>query len=226
MLAGDWTCTPDDLTESGWLKLVGGVIFAPSSPTCNGKTYDYFVVAQQFSHIVLGCRAICDAGLSPHSPVRLYLQDRATTACVRQARLVVALPAVLPFGPLSRRSSEATLVHDGQSLNDFGMQVVAAIETELYELLAHEHVAGEHSRAFGPSLIWRTLQHQTMPSHVRGKPLVHGWAMVVGWIRTVLTSLKNSVKQSARWRLLYMSAEVNLDDPKEELQQAVLAFKA
>ena len=110
MLAGDWNCTPDDLTQTGWLSHVGGTIFAlpPSSPTCNGKVYDFFVVAQQISHNVVCCKTVCDAAFSPHSPARPFLHSVATTAWVRQPRPVVAIPAFLPRGPLIRNSSEAT----------------------------------------------------------------------------------------------------------------------
>lgn len=134
-LAGDWNCTPQDLTDTGWLQLVGGVVVAPASPTCNGKVYDFFVVAQQFSHNVLGCRTIRDAGLHPHSPTRIFLNGRAVAAWVRQPKPVEALPAVLPHGPRSKRSSEASLVHVRQTLDEYGAQILEAIETEFYELL-------------------------------------------------------------------------------------------
>jgi len=42
MIGGDWNCTPEELTATGWLQKVGGVIHAPSSPTYNGHVYDLF----------------------------------------------------------------------------------------------------------------------------------------------------------------------------------------
>ena len=113
------------------------------------------MVAQQFRHNVLDCRTVCDAGFNPHSPARIYLNDRAVTAWVRQPAPVPSLPAILPHGPLSKRSSEASLVHDGETLDEFGSLVLGAIETELYELTAHQCMIGERSRADGPSPIWR-----------------------------------------------------------------------
>ena len=138
---------------------------APQSPTCNGKVYDYLVVAQTFSHNIVGCRTVCDAGLHPHSPSRLFLNDRAVTAWVRQPRPVHPLPAMLPHGPLSERSTNATLVHDGQSLDDYGALILKAVETELFELQAHQCMDDEHSRSLGPELVWRKLQHQSTPEH-------------------------------------------------------------
>ena len=83
---------------------------------------------------------------------------------------------------------------------------------------------GELSRADGPSLVWRQLQHQTTPEYGRGNPLVHGWAVVVSWIRTLLTSPKLARRQSAKWRLLYLNVTVDLRDPSDELQQSALDF--
>ena len=108
LLAGDWNCTPQELNDTGWLQLVGGEVVAPISATCNDRTLDYFVVAQQFRHNVLGCCTVCDAGLNPHSTARIYLNDRAVTAWVRQPAPVPPLPAILPHGPLTKRSSEAS----------------------------------------------------------------------------------------------------------------------
>lgn len=52
IVAGDWHCTPADLAQTGWPELVGGVIVAPDAPTCNGKTYDFFVVSKSIAHAV------------------------------------------------------------------------------------------------------------------------------------------------------------------------------
>ena len=35
VLGGDWACTPDELTQTGWLKLVGGIVVAPPPSTPN-----------------------------------------------------------------------------------------------------------------------------------------------------------------------------------------------
>ncbi len=46
-IGGDFNCTPAELVKSGWLKMVGGVIFRPEGSTCNlgeKRTLDFFVV--------------------------------------------------------------------------------------------------------------------------------------------------------------------------------------
>ena len=52
IIGGDWNCTPVDLQATGWLKKVGGVIRAPVAATCNGKVYDFFVVAAPIADAV------------------------------------------------------------------------------------------------------------------------------------------------------------------------------
>eukprot|EP00973_Karenia_brevis_P017249 2368142-Karenia_brevis.AAC.1 len=46
VLGGDWNITPELLATTNWLKVVGGVIVAPKSATCNGSVYDFFVVSR------------------------------------------------------------------------------------------------------------------------------------------------------------------------------------
>ena len=71
IVGGDWNCTPDDLRATGWLKKLGGVICAPVGSTCNGKVYDFFVVAAPIADAVHNVHKIGDAGLTSHSPARL-----------------------------------------------------------------------------------------------------------------------------------------------------------
>jgi len=62
-VGGDWNCTPEELEATGWLKLVGGVIKAPPTPTCNGRVIDFFVVSSSLDHAALMVRAVSDARL-------------------------------------------------------------------------------------------------------------------------------------------------------------------
>ena len=45
IIGGDWNCTPEELTATGWLKLVGGKIHRPEMPTCGGRCLDFFVAS-------------------------------------------------------------------------------------------------------------------------------------------------------------------------------------
>ena len=40
VLGGDWNMSPEQLTTSGALEILGGTVVAPELPTCNGKIYD------------------------------------------------------------------------------------------------------------------------------------------------------------------------------------------
>jgi exonuclease III len=42
-IGGDWNCTPEELQATGWLKMVGGLIKAPRTSTCNSRTIDFLL---------------------------------------------------------------------------------------------------------------------------------------------------------------------------------------
>ncbi len=86
ILGGDWNCTPADLAATGWLQKVGGVIHAPSAPTCNGNVYDFFVVAAGISDQVQSTHKIGDAGFTPHSPASLIFKGSPRKTMVRHLK--------------------------------------------------------------------------------------------------------------------------------------------
>ena len=100
IVGGDWNCTPEDLRATGWLKKVSGVIVAPIGSTCNGKVYDYFVVAAAIADAVHSVHKSSDAGLTPHSPARLIFKGLPRATMIRQIKAPHPIPAILPHGPL------------------------------------------------------------------------------------------------------------------------------
>ena len=62
------------LAASGFLKLVDGVVFAASLPTCGEKIYDHFVVSKSIAHAVVGMQRIEGVGIEPHFPARLLVR--------------------------------------------------------------------------------------------------------------------------------------------------------
>ena len=76
------------------------MIHAPDADTCNGKVYDFFVVAAGLSDSVQGAFAIGDAGLHPHSPSRMVIRGTRRKVMVRMLKAPTPLPAVLPHGPM------------------------------------------------------------------------------------------------------------------------------
>ena len=99
VLGGDWNLTPDISRASGWLDVVKGVIVATQYPTCHGKVYDFFVVAEGLAPSVAGVMRIDNAELNPHSPSRLLLRGDARRRMVRQLVRDTRVPGTLPEGP-------------------------------------------------------------------------------------------------------------------------------
>lgn len=93
---------PTTLSSSGWLALVDGMVVAPSLPTCNGSTYDYFVVSKGLLPAVVGIHRVDDAGLLANSlslatPSRLLLRGDARRFAVRQVVRPKRVEPILPF---------------------------------------------------------------------------------------------------------------------------------
>ena len=58
IIGGDWQCPPDELRDTGWLKTVKSVIYAPDAPTCDDRVLDYYVVSEDLAQawaIVVVC---------------------------------------------------------------------------------------------------------------------------------------------------------------------------
>ena len=102
ILAADFNATPEQLTETGWLKTVGGVIVAPAGATCKKRTIDFFVVSQDLAGSVVGASVIDDALFEPHRPVRLYIRAKPRSMMVRTMRTATTIGASLPHGPLGK----------------------------------------------------------------------------------------------------------------------------
>jgi hypothetical protein len=98
---GDWNLEPQELEAAGWLSMVGGVVHAPSQPTCHGRVYDFFVVHKAISPAVAGVQRLDDGGLYPHFPTRLLVEGGAHWYMVRRLNKRVTVPGHLPAGPPS-----------------------------------------------------------------------------------------------------------------------------
>ena len=90
--AGDWNLEPEMLEAAGWLNMVGGVVHAPTQPTCHGHVYDYFVVHKAISPAVVATQRLEDGGLFPHFPTRLLVRGGALRYLVRKLTRPVKVP--------------------------------------------------------------------------------------------------------------------------------------
>ncbi len=96
VLALDCQNTPEQLSATGWLNVVDGVIAAPSEPTCGERTIDFFVVSRGLEHSIARAFKVHDADFDPHAPVRMLLKASPRNIKLRRMALPRAVPAVLP----------------------------------------------------------------------------------------------------------------------------------
>jgi len=99
VLAADWNASPEELHATRWPELAGGVIHAPSVPTCGDRCYDYFVVSRSLQHAVVATLVVSNPGFGPHRPARLFLRASPRTCTIRTIDRPGRFTAELPFGP-------------------------------------------------------------------------------------------------------------------------------
>ena len=99
VLSADFNMSLAVVRASGWPGVIGGVLFAPSLPTCHGSTYDYFVVASSLAHTVVAAQRVEEVGPSPHFPARLIIGGDVRWLAVRRLLGPRRLDGALPSGP-------------------------------------------------------------------------------------------------------------------------------
>ena len=78
----------------------GGIVQAPRTATCNDKVCDFFVVSADLADMAVGIHVVSDAGMHPHSPVRVIIKGKHRTTIFRKLQATTSIPAVLPHGPM------------------------------------------------------------------------------------------------------------------------------
>ena len=114
IIAADWNMAPATLAKSQWIKRINGVIVAPACPTCNGSTFDYFVVARKIVHAVVAVIRIDDGGFHPHHPVRMLLRPDARRKMVRTLVKPSRVKACIPHGPLAEKNIQQDMLSEGE----------------------------------------------------------------------------------------------------------------
>ena len=150
---------------------MGGVVHAPQAATCNGKVYDFFVVAAAVSQNVQGTYLIGDAGLTPHSPARLLFRGIPRKVMVRQLKTQASLPAVLPHGPRQEQEVSFDPMVElyrtaDQNYTDLTKRTLAILQGLTGEDAKEKGKVGEW--ADGPKFVWRDLS--SPPATDRVKP--------------------------------------------------------
>ena len=167
VLGGDFNCTPEQLTETGWLRVVGGVIVAPKATTCLDRTIDFFVVSAAMAHMVQGAHVIGDALGKPHWPVRLLMNGRARPCMTRQLKGPKLFGACLPFGPAVKPHPPPMRLQDRQEkegeddrpIEELAVDFKGWLNLMELELIAVAGLEGKQAeshrgRAEGPKYEW------------------------------------------------------------------------
>ena len=166
VLGGDFNCTPQQLYDTGFPELVGGVIQAPQDSTCGAKIYDYFIVSKDLAPSVLAAHCVADGLFSPHAPVRLLLRAAPRASRIRVLKAPRRFPAVLPHGPNTigdiRESNNAKLIAAadttvGINIDSEFAKLIRSVETQLSSVAGHDqYEAAKHAgRVDGPTFKWR-----------------------------------------------------------------------
>ena len=167
VLAADFNCTPQQLEDTGWLKLVNGRIVAPGLPTCKNRTIDSFVVSNNLAGMVVGAVTVSGALCKPHSPARLYLKASARSITVRMPKKVGKFGAVLPHGPAWQfddlKSDEVDAFNNDQKYEVF----ISRMEREAVSLLALDGKAAKQfvGRTEGPKFIQKNALENEKRRH-------------------------------------------------------------
>jgi len=152
IIGGDWNMAPDVLLSSNWPRLIGGVICAGDSPTCNGSNYDFFIVSEHLAPSIVGVLRITDGGLSPHWPTRLLLKGDGRRHMTRQIVKPRRIPAILPHGPLPE---PAPLRSEWPRSVDLGTIEAAANKWMEAAYSEWSSLTGEVCKHSVPSFRWR-----------------------------------------------------------------------
>ncbi len=209
LIGADWNGTPSELAATGWLNLVGGAVAAPALPTCNGRVYDYFVVARSFSHAVHSVVRVSDADFGPHAPARLYLRARPRCIMVRRLKKPATFAAALPYGPEVDTDKYARVARGIASagvaqtdLDDAYAKVMECIEGELASVAGLD--AGEarkHAgRAKGPSFSWQPAMGHLRASEAPTTHVAMAWRRTSRWLRQALAAPDASTEREAAIR--------------------------
>ena len=206
---------------------MNGVIHALEADTCNGKVYDFFVVAAGLSDHVQGPFTIGDAGLHPHSPSRLVIRGTPRKVMVRMLRAPTPLHAVLPHGPMEEETAEHDSVDQCcKPIDERYAEMASRTTARLGKLRGKVlgSVKGNNEWADGPKLVWRNVADPKATDEARSSPISRAWKRSLSWLRKVQAASTSKARYAAVWKLLHYRHHLLVHDPL--LQEDAAAFRA
>ena len=159
-VGADFNCTPEQLTQTGWLHLVDGVVKCSGSATCKSVEDDFFVVDRRLDQAVEAVAVVSDTGAGPHSAVRLWLRGDARKDVVRKMVLPAKPEPIPPRGCLPADAHdgwEDIEIPDCASLDARFADWLTRVEGQLADMHSLEGKRRQSMccRAAGPRFVWK-----------------------------------------------------------------------
>ena len=198
VLGGDFNCTPEQLRNTGWLRLVNGHIVQPPSSTCGDRTLDFFVVASGLAHAVKSAHTIGDAVFKQHRPVRLLLRAKPRALLLRTLAAPLKSGPILPHGPPNKEEVEL----GDRSDTDLG-GCMERIEHELSQISGHDVVAAtlHAGRSEGPKFKWKQAVANKEMDRAKTTSVSRAWRNTAGWLADARKSASETTKRAAQWKI-------------------------
>ena len=189
-VGGDWNCTPEELAQTNWLKIVKGTVVAPQVSTCNSRVIDFFVVSEGMSQAAPAAYTIGDGGFYPRSAVRLILRGRARATVVRKLKAPRGFAAVLPQGPHNQEMAKED--EQGKRLGSDYAGLISRIEEELCAIEGRDGKEAEASCGIkkGVAYCWKNAMGETTAENSRTTSVSRAWRVSARWLKDILKSKK------------------------------------
>ena len=107
IVGGDWNVGADEIQESGWPELVGAVVVAPGTSTCNDQEYDFFVISSELEGMVQWVETRIDTPHGPHCLVHMELDACWERPMVQIQRAPKRFELEFPADEAARRRRDA-----------------------------------------------------------------------------------------------------------------------
>ncbi len=226
LCGGDFNLTPSKLRKSGWLNLVEGTIHATGTPTCRGVEDDFFVSSKSLEPFVVGVAPVSGSGITPHSPVRIFLKGRPRSHKVRVLVKPSKAEAVLPQGCPRNQQDELLsgifeaignpAIWSPELLNSSYKMWINAFEAQVADVQGLEGRARKKfmTRASGPHFTWRPAIGRPGSCRSKLSPITMAWKVMSDWLVHLLQGAASICSEptkrrarSALWRIRYHNWE-------------------
>ena len=208
VLSADWNGTPEELVATGFLKLIQGHIVRPVGKTCTagkGRILDYFVVSSSMLPYIRGAFNVEDAGISPHSPVRLIFGSTPRKDMVRMLKVPKSHPPVLPHGPDRQHSDDPAIeaLSDDELGKDY-VGCIQAIERQLNDVAGLDADEATHfsGRVGGPDFETKQMGNTTA-ADAKTTAASRAWRRSAEWLRKLRIAVSSKDRLAVCWRLFH-----------------------